>query len=219
MTRHIALLASLLLLAIVSATTHGLRYGVVFTNIAAAIVLIFGTVAVSSRRILCRIAAVLAVLAATASWVMMFRTDTWILIASYALALVLLAAFSFGILADVLRGGRITAEKIYGAISVYLLLGFAWAFGYAIVELVNPGSFSGLAERGGAEYVDRVIQMRYFSFSTLTTVGYGDIVPKAPLAQTLTNFEAVMGQIYLTVLVARLVGLHIVHFSKQPRET
>jgi hypothetical protein len=53
--------------------------------------------------------------------------------------------------------------------------------------------------------------MRYFSFITLTTVGYGDIVPHSPAARTLAALEAITGQIYLTVLVARLVGLHIVH--------
>jgi voltage-gated potassium channel Kch len=55
--------------------------------------------------------------------------------------------------------------------------------------------------------------MRYFSFSTLTTVGYGDIVPRSNAARTLAELEAITGQIYLAVLVARLVGLHIVDSS------
>jgi voltage-gated potassium channel Kch len=55
------------------------------------------------------------------------------------------------------------------------------------------------------------MQLRYFSFITLTTTGYGDIVPRSPLARTFAMLEAVMGQFYLAVLVARLVGLHIVH--------
>jgi voltage-gated potassium channel Kch len=59
--------------------------------------------------------------------------------------------------------------------------------------------------------MERVLQMRYFSFTTLTTVGYGDIIPHSAAARTLASLEAVTGQIYLTVLVARLVGLHIVH--------
>lgn len=62
----------------------------------------------------------------------------------------------------------------------------------------------------GADYVGRLMQMRYFSFETLTTLGYGDIVPRSPVARMLATLEAVMGQIYLTVLIARLVGLHIV---------
>jgi hypothetical protein len=117
------------------------------------------------------------------------------------------------ILGDVVHGGRISADKIYGAICVYLLVGFAWAFGYAIMELMDPGSFSGVVDTDRAD-VGRVLQMRYFSFATLTTLGYGDIVPRSPAARTLATLEAMMGQVYLAVLIARLVGLHIVHSSR-----
>ena len=85
--------------------------------------------------------------------------------------------FSISILANVLRAGRITADKIYGAICGYLLIGYAWAFGYAIIDELQAGSFSGPVEMGPVDYVTRVMQMRYFIFITLTTVGYGDIVP------------------------------------------
>ena len=59
------------------------------------------------------------------------------------------------------------------------------------------------------------MQLRYFSFATLTTLGFGDILPRSPAARTLATLEAVTGQIYLTVLIARLVGLHIVHASSR----
>jgi hypothetical protein len=68
------------------------------------------------------------------------------------------------------------------------------------------------------DYVGRVLEMRYFSFTTLTTLGYGDIVPHSAGARTLAVLEAVTGQIYLTVLVARLVGLYIVHESNRRNE-
>jgi voltage-gated potassium channel Kch len=74
-----------------------------------------------------------------------------------------------------------------------------------------PGSFVALSETGKNDYVARVMRLRYFSFMTLTTVGYGDIIPRSPAARTMAMLEAVMGQIYLMVLVARLVGLYIVH--------
>jgi voltage-gated potassium channel Kch len=125
--------------------------------------------------------------------------------------LLLLGLFSVSILANVLRAGKITADKIYGAICVYLLVGYAWAFAYAIIEELQPGSFSGPVTTDPVDYITRVTQMRYFSFITLTTVGYGDIVPQSPVARTFATLEAVIGQIYLAVLVARLVGLHIVH--------
>jgi Ion channel len=76
------------------------------------------------------------------------------------------------------------------------------------------GSFVALTETGRNDRVSRVMQHRYLSFATLTTVGYGDVLPRSPAARTMAMLEAVVGQIYLAVLVARLVGLHIVHASK-----
>jgi len=94
---------------------------------------------------------------------------------------------------------------------VYLLLEFAWSYAYALLDEIQPGSFAASTEVGRNDYVARVMQLRYFSFMTLTTVGYGDVLPRSSTARTMAALEAVMGQIYLTVLVARLVGLHIVH--------
>ena len=79
---------------------------------------------------------------------------------------------------------------------------------------LQPGSFVALSAVAPNDYVARCMEMRYLSFMTLTTVGYGDIVPHSPATRTLAALEAVAGQIYLTVLVARLVGLHIVHADK-----
>ena len=89
--------------------------------------------------------------------------------------------------------------------------GYAWTFSYALVEELQPSAFVALSPVPPNDYVASVLQLRYFSFMTLTTVGYGDIVPRSPAARTLAGLEAVTGQIYLTVLVARLVGLHIAH--------
>jgi voltage-gated potassium channel Kch len=110
-------------------------------------------------------------------------------------------------------------DKIFAAICVYLLMGYAWTFIYALLEELQPGSFVALSAVAPNDYVARYMEMRYLSFMTLTTVGYGDIVPHSPATRTLAALEAVAGQIYLTVLVARLVGLHIVHADKAlPRD-
>ena len=115
------------------------------------------------------------------------------------------------ILGYVLRSGRVTIDRIFAAVCVYMLIGFAWTFAYALLEEIAPGSFAALPEIGRNDDVARVLRLRYFSFMTLTTVGYGDILPRSSAARTMAVLEAVMGQIYLMVLVARLVGLHIVH--------
>ncbi len=99
---------------------------------------------------------------------------------------------------------NITADTIKGGISVYFLMGFLWAFLYSLLLLVNPEALVFAWE--SFEYSG----ITYFSFTTLTTLGYGDITPVSWLARNLTILESTFGQIYLTVLIARLVGLHIV---------
>jgi hypothetical protein len=98
---------------------------------------------------------------------------------------------------------RITAETIKGGISVYFLIGFLWAYLYSLLMLLDQQALSFTS--GSFEYTS----LTYFSFTTLTTLGYGDITPVSWLARNLTILESTFGQIYLTVLIARLVGLHI----------
>ena len=92
-----------------------------------------------------------------------------------------------------------------------MLIGYGWTFVYSILLELQPQSFATTTEVARNDYADRILQLGYFSSMTLTTVGYGDIVPSSPVARTMTILEAVMGQFYLVALVGRLVGLHIVH--------
>lgn len=120
-----------------------------------------------------------------------------------------------GILADVLKSEAVTWDKISGAVCAYLILGLIWAMAFSLLDRWMPGSFSGVvdsAETVAATNGEPQIKLfTYYSFVTLTTLGYGDFTPVSPAARTLSWLEAVTGQIYLTVLVARLVGLHIAH--------
>jgi len=94
----------------------------------------------------------------------------------------------------------VTADLIYCAISIYLLMGMGWAGVYAIVESISPGSFSGTPESG---------DLLYFSFVTLTTVGYGDVLPLSTLGKRLAILEAAMGSIYMAIIVAMIVGRYM----------
>lgn len=94
---------------------------------------------------------------------------------------------------------KVNADTIIGGICVYLLIGIFWALIYIFLNNLENDI---MVFKEGAS-------MFYFSYSTLTTLGYGDVVPKGNFAMMLANFEAIAGQVYLTIFVARLVGLHI----------
>lgn len=135
-------------------------------------------------------------------------------VAHYAMTFLILAYTARTILWAVLRDTRVTIETIKGAVCVYLLAGLMWVYAFVMIDITYPGSFRlELTPEGQA--VGHLIVRRdlhrllYLSFCTLTTVGYGDIVPLRGAAQTACYLEAIAGQIYLTVLVARLVGMHI----------
>jgi hypothetical protein len=103
--------------------------------------------------------------------------------------------------------GRVTYHRIEGAITLYLNIAIVFTAAYRLVAEISPGAFTNLPhdqnEVGAASF------MLYFSFTTLTSTGFGDILPLHPVARSLANLEAVLGQLYLTVLLARLVSLHI----------
>ena len=114
----------------------------------------------------------------------------------------------------ILFGPKIDANKIVGSITIYLLIGIIWALLYGLVEEVFTGSFEGthLAEDGS-----RFWDLIYFSFVTLTTLGYGDILPVNTYARTLAYMEAIVGQFYIAILVASLVSAHL-HERKFKKE-
>lgn len=113
----------------------------------------------------------------------------------------------------VFRRGPITPMRVQGAIAAYLCLGFAWAHAYHLADLLDPGAFNvaGSDVSAPSSWVN-------YSFGMLTTVGYAGIVAVHPVAHTLGSGEALMGQLYLAVLVARLVSVVQVSFSRREPE-
>ena len=101
------------------------------------------------------------------------------------------------------REDKVTGDMIMGAVCVYFLMGLIWAFVFSTMEILQPGSFK-MTQGPVSQPV-----FTYYSYVTLTTLGYGDITPISAPARSLSLLEAIMGQLYLAVLVARLVGLHI----------
>lgn len=124
-----------------------------------------------------------------------------------ALLCIALAVFAaIAALRFALRNGRVDAERLSAALSAYLLVGYFFGIAYFEVARLLPGSFTiaGAATHSGQLDLQTGI---YFSFVTLATLGYGDISPLAPTARGLAVTEAILGQLYLAVLVARLVGI------------
>ncbi len=105
---------------------------------------------------------------------------------------------------------EVTVETIFAAIVVYLLIALMWAFLYMVVDLLYPGSFYFPINGHWGE----TIRFEYLSFVTITTLGYGDITPLTDEASVLVLVEAVIGQIYMVVLVAWLVGMHVSRRSR-----
>jgi hypothetical protein len=117
---------------------------------------------------------------------------------------------------------QVTFNTVCASLCIYLLLGLVWALAYSVVDVLDPTAFTVTVAVGKTPPRLRVGQgdtaVLYFSFATLTTLGYGDIVPTSPISRMLASIEAISGQLYLAVLVARLVGMHIVHSLEQDQK-
>ena len=124
--------------------------------------------------------------------------------------LAFLLAFTLATIAmagrQVLLTGTVNFNKIVGSICIYLLIGMAWAFAYLLVERIFPGSIPRL---GGDYWRENWQDALYFSYVTLTTLGYGDVFTKQPVGRCLAYMQAVVGQFYIAILVASLVGARI----------
>ena len=133
----------------------------------------------------------------------------------HLLAMLFFACVIISIFAVIFATRRVTLNLLSASLCVYLLFGIVWALGFSMISALNPGAFTASAPMPMDSYElgmdsGRSAEALYFSFSTLTTVGFGDIVAVSHSARMLTVLEAVVGQLYLAVMVARLVGLHIV---------
>ena len=170
-----------------------------------ALVLLTAVFALSERRWTLWVALALLIPAMIQNWTPEWD-DLMIVTALETASLLLFYAFTIGcVLAHVLRGSEVTVDKIYGSIGVYLLLGFAFAEAYRLIETLEPGSFF-LDVKLDVDGVLNWSDLTYYSFVTLTTLGYGDIVPITSRARSISILEATTGVMFLAVLVARLVG-------------
>jgi hypothetical protein len=117
-------------------------------------------------------------------------------------------ALSYVIIRAVFGSGRITLHRVQGAVVLYLNFALFFSILFRFLETVAPGALQGLSPAATQSTSGEFI---YFSFTTLTTAGYGDILPVHPLARSIANLEAIIGQLYPATLLARLVSLELEH--------
>ncbi|ADN77282.1 Ion transport 2 domain protein [Ferrimonas balearica DSM 9799] len=144
-----------------------------------------------------------------AAWVFLALLKRWLHIGLFDLmGLTLMLMFFLGTLKACARqilftGGPITGNQVVGSLALFLLLGLVWALIYLVILEFSPEAFSGLEPRPWQDNLNRAI---YFSFVTLTTLGYGEITPTNAFAQAAVYLEAIIGTFYLAVVVASLVS-------------
>ncbi len=173
------------------------------------LILITGAIAASRNRIFRMLVFSWGLLALILLWVRyLFPYQTLMFVAN-CLGLFFLVLLTSLILGQVLREGPTTYHRITGAVAAYLLIGMIWSLAYYLVTLWIPGAFSIQAPiaTGGRESLQS--QLFYFSFVTLTTIGYGDIAAVHPTVRMLVILEGVVGQLFPAILIARLVSLQV----------
>jgi len=204
------LLVGLLLYVLLHPLVLGGTAARIAGGIIVAIILVSGTMAASRSRHLRAIGFVLA----TATFCFQVA---WLVTGDRPLEAAMMASFAVFcfftagvILRHVLSFGPLYADRVHAALSVYILLAFAWAGGYAMIEILSPGAFS-IPHAAGAkpdEGAPLLADMMHLSIATLTSTGFGDITPVAPFARSFSQLEQLTGVFYIAVLISRLIGLY-----------
>jgi len=135
------------------------------------------------------------------------------IIISLACRIIFLGLIALTILIHLFHARKVSEDTLAGAVCVYLLIALVFGQCYLLIEFLVPESFSFTLAHGRMHlWLSREFYpFFYFSMVTMTTIGYGDMVPVSTMARTFATMEGVLGQVYLTILVARLVGMHLIH--------
>ena len=201
----VELLVALVLLFVFFPFVEEVKGGDVIVSILLSLVLLSAVLAVADRKGVFFIALVLAIPAIVGRWINHFRPDLVPPPVFLVAGLALIAFVVANLLRFVLRAPSVNTEVLCASISAYLMLGLLWTVAYWLVAQVTPNAFS---FNTGPKETMSGFNAFYFSFITLSTVGYGDIAPVSRIARWLAATEAMTGLLYVTVLIARLVSLY-----------
>ena len=203
--RFLFLLVSLLCFFVVSPLLSGFLGIQVLFDVFLTAMLIAALYTSSQKKYSFLICTLLVLPLLAATWSPYFMEIPFMYLAGQCFGIVFFAFMVVTILSFVFKQYDITLDVIYGAVVVYLFIAIMWTYLFRVVEVLQPGSFTitqALAEETRLTFL-------YYSIVTITTLGYGDITPVTDVAKSFSALEAVIGQIYLVILVARLVGINI----------
>ena len=213
----VQLLIALALFFICAPFVEEIKGGELIVSFLFSLVLVAAVLAVANRKRVLVIALVLAIPAIAGRWINNFRPDL-VPPAVFLVGGLILIIFVVGhLLRFVLRAPVVTTDVLCASISAYLMLGLMWTMAYWLVDQLTPGGAFSFNTNAGPRSING-FNAFYFSFITLSTVGYGDITPVSRIARWLAAMEAMTGLLYVAVLIARLVSLYSAPGSTEHRE-
>ncbi len=194
-------MVSILLLLILSAVLEGTEYGYIVVNTMSSIVFFLGVYAVGRNRRTLIILIILGLPWFFSEWAFTKSSRT------IFTSMLFFIFVTVTILEHILKSEEVTTDTLYGAVCVYLLLGILWASIFGFLEYVTPGAvFEGYDKDINTKMSTN--ELIYYSYSTLATIGYGDLTSVTPVGRILSVLEGIFGQLYIAFLVARLISIY-----------
>ena len=199
------LLCALILLLVVTPFVESSRNGEFIETVLVTLVLVSAGLAVGGQRHVLRIAIFLMVPTIAANWAHHLFPGVVTPVAHLACSIVFIGFVIIYVLRFIMRAPQVDAEVISAGISVYLMLGLLWAFGYLIAAEGSPSAFSIHTDPREPQEMSNFNAL-YFSYTSLSTLGFGDILPVSKVARMLSFMEAITGMLYVATLISRLVS-------------
>ena len=203
----VQLLIALALFFICAPFVEEIKGGDLIISVLFSLVLITGILAIAGRKRALVVTIVLDFPAIVGRWINYFRPELVPPAVFLTAGLALIAFVVANLLRFVLRAPSVNADVLCASISAYLMLGLLWTMAYWLVDQLTPGGAFSFNTNAGTRSMNGFNGF-YFSFITLSTVGYGDITPVSRIARWLAAMEAMTGLLYVAVLIARLVSLY-----------
>lgn len=197
----VLLVVTIFILPTVSVRPQHLRF---FADIVFTLILGLGVAMGWGRPRLFSTAAAVVVPTVLLRWAVWFAPNSSIQVVDQSLSLISTLVIAYVLLAQVFSEGAINIMRVQGAVAAYLLLGVTYAFAFQLDSHFNPAAIVSIDG-----HMTTFLDWMYFSFCTLSTLGYGDIVPVSHLGRSLAMGEAISGQLYLAILIARLVAMQV----------